>query len=242
VNCRPDFRLAVGIAALWCALSLAAQEPVTVHVEVARAGKSAQGKSDWSNVAVWLTPLDPQGLVAMAPVSSAPTATILQQDKVFIPHMTVVRTGSAIDFPNKDPFFHNVFSLYNGKRFDLGLYESGTTKTLHFTRPGVSYLFCNIHENMSAVVIAVDTPYFGVSDRAGRVAIADVPDGRYTLHVFYERSAADALKALDRTVVISSGSRAIEAVRVPESPDVTLAHKNKYGEEYVPPLSGGYAP
>jgi hypothetical protein len=95
---------------------------------------------------------------------------------------------------------------------------------------------------MSAVVIAVDTPYFGVSDRAGRIAIASVPDGRYMMHVFYERSTAEELKALERQVTIGAVSHAIDNVHVVESPDVTLAHKNKYGEDYVPPPSSAYGP
>jgi hypothetical protein len=135
-----------------------------------------------------------------------------------------------------------VFSLYNGKRFDLGLYEAGTTRTLRFDRLGVSYLFCNIHENMSAIVIAVDTPYYGVSDRSGQIEVADVPDGHYILHIFYERSTAAQLKSLERPVTISASARSIDAVHVAESPDVTLAHKNKYGEEYIPPPSSGYGP
>ncbi len=103
-------------------------------------------------------------------------------------------------------------------------------------------VFCNIHESMTAVVINVDTPYFGVSDHAGHVSIADVPDGRYTMHVFYERSTAEALKSLERVVTISGALRSIENVRVPENPDVTLAHKNKHGQDYVPPPSSGYGP
>jgi plastocyanin len=246
VRLQVGLRAAIVVATLCCVRAVAAQEPVTIHVDVSSAGNSdGAGKStDSSNVAVWLAPLDAEVMARVAPVgeSDAPVATILQKDKVFIPHVTVVRTGSAINFPNDDPFFHNVFSLYNGKRFDLGLYESGTSKALHFNRPGVSYLFCNIHENMSAVVLAVDTPFFGVTDRAGHISIANVPDGRYAMHVFYERSTAEALKALDRTVTIVSGARTIQGVHVAPSPDVRLAHKNKYGEDYVPPPAGGYAP
>ena len=237
------FGLMAALVVLFCTRTVRAQEPVTIHVDVSSAAKSGgKGATDSSNVVVWLTPLDPAVLAAVAPMSDAPAATIRQKDKVFLPHVTVVRTGSVISFPNDDQFFHNVFSLYNGKRFDLGLYESGTSKTLHFNRRGVSYLFCNIHENMSAVVVAVDTPFFGVTDRAGLVSIANVPDGRYVMHVFYERSSADALKALERAVTIGSRSRALEAVHVASSPDVTLAHKNKYGDDYVPAPTSGYAP
>jgi plastocyanin len=229
-----------------CAFSLRAQQPVTIHVDVvdsAAANHAKKAPPDSSNVAAWLTPSDDAATqTASQDSSSKPEAMIIQKNKMFDPHVTVVRVGSSIAFPNEDPFFHNVFSLYNGKRFDLGLYEAGTTRTLRFDRLGVSYLFCNIHENMSAIVIAVDTPYYGVSDRSGQVEITDVPDGRYTLHVFYERSTADQLKGLERAVTISSSSRSIEAVHVAESPDVTLAHKNKYGDQYIPPPSGGYGP
>ena len=68
--------------------------------------------------------------------------------------MLVVPVGSVVAFPNRDPFFHNVFSLFEGKRFDLGLYEAGSTRDVLFDKPGVSYIFCNIHAEMSAVVIA----------------------------------------------------------------------------------------
>ena len=155
----------------------------------------------------------------------------------------MVQAGTAVQFPNLDPFFHNVFSLFNGKRFDLGLYEAGTSKTVHFDRVGVSFLFCNIHEGMNAVVVAVPTPYFGLSDHSGRVNIPNVPDGRYQLQVWFERSSPEELKNLARVVTISSApsSRSLETIRVVDDPNFTLAHKNKYGEDYVPPPSSGYS-
>lgn len=225
------------------AVPVFAQGPITIHVSVVpAASKAKKAPPDSANVAVWLVPADAAANSGAPGASTKAEALIIQKNKMFDPHVTVVQVGSSIAFPNEDPFFHNVFSLYNGKRFDLGLYEAGTTRTLRFDKLGVSYLFCNIHENMSAVVIAVDTPYYGVSDRSGAVQIEDVPNGRYTLHAFYERSNADQLKSIDRSVTISATSRSIDGVQVPESPDVTLAHKNKYGEDYVPPPSSGYGP
>lgn len=227
------------------AASAFAQGAVTIHVNVI-APVSAKNKKaappDSSNVAAWLVPLDASASASSAASSTKAEALIIQKNKTFEPHVTVVQAGSSIAFPNEDPFFHNVFSLYNGKRFDLGLYEAGTTRTLRFDKLGVSYLFCNIHENMSAVVIAVDTPYYGVSDQSGTIEIKDVPNGRYGFHAFYERSTADQLKNLERTVTISPASRSMDDVQVPVSPEVTLTHKNKYGEDYVPPPTSGYGP
>jgi plastocyanin len=224
--------------------SWAQRPPVTAQVEIAKRGAGSQSAvatvSDPSNVVVWLSPIDRAVEPPLEDTSSGHAPQLVQRNKAFEPHVLVVQAGTVVQFPNKDPFFHNVFSLFNGKRFDLGLYEAGSSKSIHFDRPGVSFLFCNIHEEMSAVIIAVNTPYFGLSDRAGRVVIPNVPDGRYMMHAWYERSVADDLKALDREVTISTSGRTLDVIRVPENPNFTLAHKNKYGQDYVPPSGLGY--
>jgi plastocyanin len=235
----------IAILALVCsgACALLAQTtvpPVTIKVEIAspRSPKkpaSAKDVLDLSNIVVWLTPLAP----ASGPASAAshPAPQIAQVNTSFDPHVLVIQVGTPVQFPNKDPFLHNVFSLFDGKRFDLGFYEAGSSKTVHFDRPGVSFLFCNIHREMSGAVVAVDTPYFGTSDRNGRVSIANVPDGRYQLNVWYERSLPEDLKNAGRTVSISDSSRLLEPVRVVENPNFTLEHKNKYGQDYIPPAN-----
>jgi plastocyanin len=226
-----------------CACALLAQPqqaPVTVQVEIAnaKAGKksaSAGGAADSSNVVVWLTPIG----VAAATPPARPAPQIAQIDKSFDPHVLVVQAGTAVQFPNRDPFLHNVFSLFDGKRFDLGFYEAGSSKTVRFDRVGVSFLFCNIHPEMSAAVIAVDTPYFGLSNRSGRVTIPDVPEGRYQLYVWYERSLPEELKNASRAVAISEGARSLETIKVIENSNFSLEHKNKYGQDYIPPANTG---
>ena len=231
------------------ALPVAAQRPpVTAQVELVQKQPEARtapaGKlPDASNVAVWLLPSDDAARRAAAKVPPRPAPQLVQKNKAFEPHLLVVQVGSVVEFPNKDPFFHNVFSLFEGKRFDLGLYEAGTTKSVHFDRAGVSFLFCNIHPEMSAVVIAVDSPYYTLTDRAGHASIAGVPDGPYELRVWYERGLAGDLKNLTRTVTISDSARALGTIKVAVNPDYKLAHKNKYGQDYVPPATGtpGYS-
>jgi plastocyanin len=213
--------------------------PVTIKVEIINpqsAKKPLPSKSeDLSNIVIWLTPLGNEGSPIAPGVSGHSATQIAQVNKNFDPHVAVVQVGTPVQFPNKDPFLHNVFSLFNGKRFDLGFYEAGSSKTVHFDRPGISFLFCNIHPEMSGAVVAVDTPYFGMSDRNGRLSIANVPDGRYQLNVWYERSLPENLKAAGRTVTISNSTRFLDPVRVTENPNFTLEHKNKYGQDYIPP-------
>jgi plastocyanin len=203
-------------------------------------GAAASNRADESQVVVWLTPLDAAAPKDPPASANGKTPQLVQRNKSFEPHVIVVQVGSLIQFPNKDPFFHNIFSMYDGKRFDLGLYEAGTSRSVRFDRPGVSFLFCNIHAEMSAVVIVVDTPYFAMSDRAGHLTIPDVPDGHYQVHVWYERSLPENLKALSRAVTVSEKARSLGAIHVVDNPNFTLAHKNKYGEDYVPPPTEGY--
>jgi hypothetical protein len=200
----------------------------------------AAGSPDASNVVIWLVPVSDSGSPLPASVLDR-HPQLIQHNKSFEPHVLVVQVGSTVQFPNKDPFFHNVFSRFDGKRFDLGLYEGGSSNTATFDRPGISFLFCNIHPEMSAVVVSVATPYFAVSDPSGRVALSRVPDGRYLLHVWYERSSPDDLKNLDRSIAISDGSRILPSIEVPDNGDYKLAHKNKYGQDYVPPSGSSYS-
>ncbi len=132
-----------------------------------KGGEWKEQPLDASNVAVWLTPLDRVDGDTVKNAAGEKTPQLVQRHKTFEPHVLIVPVGTRVEFPNKDPFFHNIFSLFDGKRFDLGLYEAGTTRTVLFDRAGVSFLFCNIHAEMSAVVLSVDTPYFGLTDRSG---------------------------------------------------------------------------
>ena len=225
--------------------SLAQQAPVTGRVEVVKrnGGKEVSARasaSDASNVVVWLTPVDSADGSSLAE-KPVPSPQLVQRNKSFEPHVLVIRVGSMVQFPNKDPFFHNVFSLFDGKRFDLGLYEGGSTNSVRFDRAGISFLFCNIHPEMSAIVVAVATPYFAVSDSAGGLTISNVPDGRYLIHVWYERSTPEDLKSLERTVELSGAAHSLPPIQVIDNGDFKLAHKNKYGQDYVPSSSPAYS-
>jgi plastocyanin len=228
-----------------CALlAQTAPSPVTLKIEIEnpkadKKSTSAGSGIDASNVVVWLTPIGTSNGTVPATLPARPAPQIAQTNKSFDPHVLVIQVGTAVQFPNKDPFLHNVFSLFDGRRFDLGFYEAGSSKSVHFDRVGISFLFCNIHPEMSAAVIVVDTPYFGMSDKTGRVNIPNVPEGRYQLNVWYERSLPGDLKNVSRAVTITDATRSLETVRVVENPNFSLEHKNKYGQEYIPPANNG---
>jgi hypothetical protein len=188
---------------------------------------------DASKVVVWLTPLGATP-VPPAPLQTSPIPQLVQKNKSFQPSLVVIPAGGQVEFPNRDPFFHNVFSLFDGKRFDLGLYESGTTQFVKFDKPGISYIFCNIHAQMSAVVIALNTPYYAISNWRGEIGISNVAPGRYQMHVFHSSVSPDALHAVEREITVSPGDTFLGTFSLAES-DLELAHKNKYGRDYDRP-------
>jgi plastocyanin len=213
-----------------CVCAWAQNVDVTGHVELA----GEKTKAGSSNVVLWLEPMGGTPVPRPASATSSPKLQLVQKDKSFHPHVLVVPVGSVVQFPNRDPFFHNVFSLFEGKRFDLGLYEAGTTRDVRFDKAGISYIFCNIHAQMSAVVIALDTPYYGISDAHGQVVIPNVPSGRYALHTWYEAALPDKLDGLTRPVVVSENNSSLGLMKLTAA-NVSTAHKNKYGHDYEPP-------
>lgn len=222
--------------ALLCTLFLCASFTQAQNVTVTAKVSLQNGKSSRTpkagNVILWLTPLDSSDRLEPPSGSSLPRLT--QKNKSFVPHVLIVPVGSEVEFPNRDPFFHNVFSLFEGKRFDLGLYEAGSTRNVRFDKVGISYIFCNIHPEMSAVVIAVATPYYGSSDKRGQIEIRNVPPGRYNLRMWYEAALPDKLDALSREVRISESTANLGLLRL-DGTELAQAHKNKYGRDYEPP-------
>jgi plastocyanin len=207
----------------------AQQVNVSGRVRILSRERSSASRPD--HVVVWLTPV---GRAAKPLPAANPPLVLSQHNKSFEPHLLVVPVGALVQFPNRDPFFHNVFSLFEGKRFDLGLYEAGTTRNVSFDRPGVSYIFCNIHAEMSAVVIALDTPYYGISNAKGQVRIPNVPVGRYLMRTWAEQALPETLNAAAREVNVTEDSPMLGVVEI-TTESARSAHKNKFGMDYEPP-------
>jgi plastocyanin len=179
---------------------------------------------------IWLEPEDKK--TNPLPSLSAESYTMVQQNRQFSPHLLVIPLGSTVSFPNRDPFFHNVFSLFNGKRFDLGLYQSGQARTVTFNRAGVSYIFCNIHPEMAAVIITLDTPYYAAPNPHGDLVFHGVREGTYTLHVWSENTSPEELASLRRTVTINSSHTKLEDIVISVSKNALENHTNKFGLPY----------
>jgi plastocyanin len=112
---------------------------------------------------------------------------IRQRNETFTPRVVAVPVGSAVDFPNDDPYYHNVFSLSRPKAFNLGRYPKGQTRVVRFDKPGIVKVFCDIHSHMSAAVVVLNHPWYAIPDDTGRFEIENVPAGDRELVAWHER-------------------------------------------------------
>jgi plastocyanin len=124
------------------------------------------------------------GPVAGVSAESRPRPRLLQQDTSFQPPVLVIPVGTSVEFPNRDPFFHNVFSYSATKRFDLGRYPRGESRTVVFDRPGIVKVYCEIHQWMRSAVLVVENPFHAQVGADGAFTIPGVPPGRYRLAVW----------------------------------------------------------
>lgn len=205
---------------------------VTAHLTEAPQPASKGQHSRVPPAVLWLNPLQDENR-GFTPAPHG-RITLVQKNKMFSPHLLIVPVGSVVFFPNKDPFFHNVFSLFDGKRFDLGLYEAGSTKEVTFSREGVSYIFCNIHPQMSAVVLALSTPFYATADSNGFFHLRGVPEGAYQLHIWVEGEQQSLLARLTKKVEVSSEGANLGEIQLELPPQAPVEHLNKFGKPYHP--------
>jgi plastocyanin len=109
-----------------------------------------------------------------------------QRNMTFIPHVLPVQTGTTVDFLNNDEVKHNVFSP-DHEKYNLGTWPKGAVKQYTFAKQGVYTQLCNVHPEMESFIVALDTPYFALTDKDGNFELQGVPPGNYTMKVWHEK-------------------------------------------------------
>lgn len=188
--------LVVGV--LWLALALGSPASAgfgEVRGSIALAGAGAR-LADLGPTAVFLDRRDGRSDFV---VSTARVA-ISQKEARFDPSFLVIAVGQTVEMPNRDLFFHNVFSYSQPNAFDLGTYPAGESRSVTFRHPGVVRVYCSIHESMRAVIVVAPSPWFAVVDAHGEFRIPSVPPGEYELRSFNE-----ALPEVTRDLTVLAG-------------------------------------
>jgi len=207
-------RLCCVLSLLLCGTSATAGPVSGVVQTTVRAGTTA------APAVVFAEPLDrtatPKGV----------KASLTQKDKSFSPDVLGVPVGSTIDFPNADPIFHNVFSLSPPAPFDLGLYRAGASRTRVFSAPATYRVFCNIHPQMTALVVVVPTPFVTVTGKDGSFSL-ELPPGTYRLTAISGRAAPTV-----REISVPASGLRVDGLALDERPFSDEPHRNKFGKEY----------
>jgi plastocyanin len=204
------------------AVTSAAQGTVSGQVTIQE--RPGEVTEDLANVVVFIEPVAPN---PRSQVKGSAKATVALDKRQFSPRVSVVPTGSTIEFPNRDPFSHNVFSKANGG-FDTGVFGRNKTKDQKFDEPGVYPLYCNVHPRMTAFVISLNTPWYTQAGSDGRFELAGVPAGDYRMTIWHDRATMET-----RTITVPSAG--LRDVRVPlDARGYKYAqHKNKFGKDYT---------
>ena len=152
-----------------------------------------------------------EGTPVLRAVAREPqTASMAQRAEHFVPHVLAIAAGSAVDFPNEDPIYHNVFSHSSARSYDLGRYARGEHKSVRFNRAGVVQVFCHIHADMSAYVLVYDHPFYVMPDSTGRFRLDNVPPGDYFLVAWHER-----VRPIRVAVRVEAGRTAQPRIAIP---------------------------
>lgn len=163
---------------------------------------------------------------AEKPAAGAPLAIVAQQNRRFVPDLIAITAGESVQFPNADPFLHNVFSQSAARKFDLGSFKKGDRKDKEFPDPGVVDVYCNIHPEMAATILVLPNRRHTRTAANGTFTIEGVPPGDWTVFAYTRRAAKPVSAKI--TVYANVDMRIELKLARGAEPE----HLNKYGEKY----------
>jgi plastocyanin len=213
-------RLLAGIVAV-LAVGIGAVAAAAVAGRIVILEKDNKPSPDLGDAVLYL-----EGAATPATTAKPVTVEIAITDKVYAPHVVVVPVGSTVRFPNHDPFNHNVFSVSEPNRFDLGLYGRGEAQSHTFEQPGLVRIYCNVHPRMVAYVWVMANRYYAQPANDGSFTIDNVAPGRYRLHVWHERIPTAVVKD------VTTGSGGDLQIALNARGYRWQPHRNKFGRNY----------
>ena len=119
-----------------------------------------------------------------SPAPAGPFVMRQNHDR-FIPHVLPITAGSRVAFPNEDDYYHNVFSIVSGDRFDLGRFAGGEKASARFDEEAIVVVRCEIHSRMKAYIVVLDHPFFTTPDSNGAFRLEKIPPGSYTVKAWH---------------------------------------------------------
>ena len=193
----------------------------TGNIQITEKGRPAAAR-EYADLVVFFTPKDQTNV----PEVSTSVSEMRMENKNFIPRVLTVTMGSEVEFPNFDPVLHNAFSTSGKNRFDLGFFGGGEKKSQVFEKPGLVRVYCNVHHDMVAYILVLNTPYFTSVDAKGKFSFQDLPEVSGQLQIWHPR-ARGVKKIIDLSEALEAGEYQVAMTkrRIPK-------HLNKKGKSY----------
>jgi plastocyanin len=152
--------------------------------------------------------------------------TIAQKGRKFVPDLVAITVNELVEFPNNDPYLHNVFSQSGPRKFDLGSFKRGESKEKQFPTAGVVDVYCNIHPEMAATILVLPNRRHVLAQADGRYVLDGVPPGDWTVFAYTRR----ATKPVSARVTVKAGADVTVDFSIVRGAEPE--HLNKYGEKY----------
>ena len=155
---------------------------------------------------------------------------IHQKDKHFVPNVLVIPRGAVVAFPNDDDTSHNVFSPTE-PHFDLGRANGKESRDLkwQFDDDGAFDIYCDIHQEMWAKVLVVDSAYI-VPVTGNHYTFANVPPGKYKVAAW----APSSQEVFTNVVAVSDGGTVTANEKHLQLRPIDTAHTRISGAPYEP--------
>ena len=168
-----------------CAHRMAAAEPATQPSGTISGKVTSPGEVPLSEMVIFLESPDEKRAIT-APKD---TVKVSQKGAKFSPAVVIVCVGQTVDFLNDEDraIEHNVFSNTSVKKFDLGLFKPGESRSVTFDKPGAVFLYCSIHRHMDGVVFVSPTPFTSRVNEDGSYKIDGVPPGIWVVKTWQRR-------------------------------------------------------
>lgn len=210
--------IAAAVAGLGALAGTAAAQPGGRVVGTVKVTESDGRPANPADVIVYV--------VGFSEPGSDKVTTIAQKDRKFVPDLVAITVDERVEFPNHDPFLHNVFSQSAPRKFDLGSFTRGEAKGKNFPAPGVVDVYCNIHPEMAATILVLPNRRHTVARPDGAFTLDGVPPGDWTVFAYTRR----AIKPASARVTVKAGADATVDLQIVRGAEPE--HLNKYGEKY----------
>ena len=131
---------------------------------------------------------------------------------IYEPYVMGVVAGQPFKIKNSDKEMHNVHATPSptsgNKEFNLAQPAGAPPLVKSFDKPEILVrMKCDVHPWMFAYIGVTEHPYFAVTDKDGNFKISGVPDGKYTIEAFHQKTHVAAKAGIVKPIEVKGDTK-----------------------------------